>query len=51
MPTVKLSALDEVEVFARVSASGQANRQEGDVDSQAVRVKLPHTGTVKLTLP
>ncbi len=51
MPTVKLSALNEVEVFARVSASGQANRKEGDVDSQAVRVKLPHTGTVKLTLP
>ena len=51
MPTVKLSALDEVEVFARVSASGQANRQEGDVDSAPVRVKLPHTGTVELTLP
>lgn len=51
MPTVKLSALDEVEVFARVSASGQANRQQGDVDSEAVRVKLPHTGVVELTLP
>jgi len=51
MPTVKLSALDEVEVFARVSASGQANRQEGDVDSEAVRLKLPHSDTVELTLP
>lgn len=51
MPTVKLSALNEVEVFARVSANGQANRQERDVDSEAVRVKLPHTGTVELTLP
>ena len=51
MPTVKLSALDEVEVFARVSASGQANRQQGDVDSAPVRVKLPHTGTVELKLP
>lgn len=51
MPTVKLSALDEVDVFARVSASGQANRQKGDVDSAAVRVKLPHAGTVELTLP
>ncbi len=48
MPTVKLSALDEVEVFARVSASGQANRQQGDVDSEAVRVKLPHSATVEL---
>lgn len=51
MPTVKLSALKEVEVFARVSASGQANRQEGDVDSAPVQVKLPHTATVELTLP
>lgn len=51
MPTVKLSALDEVEVFARVSASGQANRQEGDVDSAVVRVKLPHSGKVDLKLP
>ena len=50
MPTVKLSALDEVEVFARVAASGQANRQEGDVDSEPVRVKLPHNGTVELRL-
>lgn len=50
MPTVKLSALDEVEVFARVSATGQANRQEGDVDSAPVRVKLPHGGTVAVEL-
>lgn len=50
MPTVKLSALDEVEVFARVSASGQANRQEGDMDSAPVRVKLPHSGSVELRL-
>lgn len=41
MPTQKLSALQEVEVFARLSASGNAVRGEGDVESVAVKVKLP----------
>ena len=50
MPTAKLSALQEVEVFARISVSGQANRQEGDIDSPIVRVRLPHADTVKLDL-
>lgn len=50
MPTAKLSSLDEVEVFARVSASGQANRQEGDVDSPVVRVRLPHAESVRLAV-
>ncbi len=50
MPTAKLSALQEVEVFARISRSGQANRQEGDIDSPVVRVQLPHAETLKLDL-
>jgi cytochrome c-type biogenesis protein CcmH len=50
MPTAKLSSLEEVEVFARISASGQANRQEGDIDSPVVRVKLPHDDKVEITL-
>lgn len=50
MPTQPLSALQEVEVFARVSASGQANRQEGDIDSPLVRVRLPHDGAVPLVI-
>jgi cytochrome c-type biogenesis protein CcmH len=50
MPTAKLSSLDQVEIFARISASGQANRQQGDIDSPAVTVKLPHKATVDLTL-
>ncbi|WP_367347476.1 tetratricopeptide repeat protein [Stenotrophomonas bentonitica] len=50
MPTAKLSSLEEVEVFARISASGQANRQEGDIDSPVVRVKLPHKDKVEITL-
>jgi cytochrome c-type biogenesis protein CcmH len=50
MPTAKLSSLKDVEVFARLSASGTASRQEGDVDSEAVRVTLPHKGTIRLVL-
>jgi cytochrome c-type biogenesis protein CcmH len=50
MPTAKLSSLEAVEVFARLSASGQANRQQGDVDSPVVKVKLPQEGKIKLTL-
>lgn len=50
MPTQPLSALDEVEVFARLSASGNAARQEGDLDSPAVRVRLPHAAPVQLVL-
>ena len=50
MPTATLSSLKEVEVFARLSASGTASRQEGDVDSKPVRVTLPHEGTIRLVL-
>jgi cytochrome c-type biogenesis protein CcmH len=50
MPTQPLSALQEVEVFARVSASGQANRQQGDIDSPVVRVRLPRDGAVPLVI-
>jgi cytochrome c-type biogenesis protein CcmH len=50
MPTAKLSSLKEVEVFARLSASGTASRQEGDVDSVPVRVTLPHEGTIRLVI-
>ncbi|KRG65915.1 cytochrome C biogenesis protein [Stenotrophomonas humi] len=50
MPTQKLSALKEVEVFARLSASGKAMRQEGDVDSAPVRVSLPAETPLEITL-
>lgn len=50
MPTQKLSALQEVEVLARVSASGSANRGEGDLESAPVRVTLPATGPVELVI-
>ena len=51
MPTLKLSQLDEVEVLARVSPSGDATPQPGDVESQPVRVQLPATQPVELRLP
>lgn len=50
MPTQTLSALDEVEVSARLSAGGSAARQAGDIESAKVRVKLPSDGTVELVL-
>lgn len=50
MPTAKLSALQEVEVIARMSDSGNAMRQEGDLESAPQRVRLPATAPVTLTL-
>jgi len=41
MPTQNLSALSEVEVIVRLSASGLAARQEGDIESTPIRVHLP----------
>ena len=50
MPTQKLSALQEVEVFARLSASGNAMRQDGDIDSTPVKVKLPADKPLEIIL-
>ena len=50
MPTQKLSALQEVEVFARLSASGNAIRGEGDVESAPVKLKLPADKPLTITL-
>lgn len=50
MPTAKLSALQEVEVIARISDSGNAMRQDGDLESAPQRVRLPATAPVVLTL-
>ena len=50
MPTQKLSTLREVEVFARLSASGSANRGEGDLESAPVRVALPAQQPVELVI-
>ncbi len=50
MPTAKLSSLAEVEVLARLSASGSANRGEGDIESPVVRVVLPASAPVELVI-
>ncbi|MGB3871975.1 MAG: cytochrome C biogenesis protein [Stenotrophomonas sp.] len=50
MPTQKLSALQEVEVFARLSSSGSAIRQDGDVESNPVTVKLPTEKPLEIML-
>ena len=50
MPTQKLSDLKEVEVFARISASGEAMPQDGDIQSPAVRITLPAKAPVELLL-
>jgi cytochrome c-type biogenesis protein CcmH len=50
MPTQKLSALKEVELIARLSASGDPMRQEGELESKPVRVILPADAPVELVL-
>ena len=50
MPTLKLSQLQEVELVARLSANGDASRQEGDLESRPVRVELPAEKPVRLVI-
>lgn len=50
MPTQKLSALQEVELSARLSASGDATPKPGDLQSAPVRVRLPATAPVELVI-
>ncbi|MGH8031213.1 MAG: tetratricopeptide repeat protein [Luteimonas sp.] len=50
MPTQALSSLQEVELIARLSASGNAMKQDGDLDSAPVRIALPAQGPVELVI-
>ncbi|MGI8561661.1 MAG: tetratricopeptide repeat protein [Luteimonas sp.] len=50
MPTQKLSALEEVELVARISMRGDATRQDGDLESKPVRVTLPAQAPVELVI-
>ena len=50
MPTMKLSQAKEIELIARMSASGMANRGEGDIESKPVRVTLPATRPIDLVI-
>lgn len=46
MPTQRLSELRAVDVVARLSAGGTATREDGDVESNSVRVALPATDNI-----
>lgn len=50
MPMQKLSALQDVEVIARLSVSGNAMPQPGDLESTPVHVHLPANHAVELTI-
>src|SRR5690606_3738124 len=50
MPTQKLSAMEAVEVSARLSAGGTADRQEGDIESATVTLRLPSSQVVELVI-
>jgi cytochrome c-type biogenesis protein CcmH len=50
MPMQKISALQDVEVIARLSSSGNAMPQPGDLESSPVHVHLPNTHAVELTI-
>jgi cytochrome c-type biogenesis protein CcmH len=50
MPTLKLSQMTEVELVARLSATGEAMPQAGDLQSKPLRVQLPAKGAVELVI-
>ncbi len=50
MPTAKLSGVGEVELVARISRSGDATAQAGDLESAPQRVRLPATAPVELVV-
>jgi cytochrome c-type biogenesis protein CcmH len=50
MPTARLSQLPRVEVLARVSRSGQANAQPGDLEAVPVEIDNTPGGRVEATI-
>jgi cytochrome c-type biogenesis protein CcmH len=50
MPTQKLSSQREIELVARLSSSGEAMPQAGDLESQPVRVTLPADKPIDLSI-
>ena len=50
MPTVKLSSLREVEVVARISMQGTADRQPDDIESAPAKATLPAGAPLKLVI-
>lgn len=50
IPTMRLSAFPEVTVGARVSKSGQATPQSGDLEGEVSPVKIGQAGAVKVVI-
>ena len=50
MPTLKLSQMKDVVLIARLSQSGIANRQDGDIESKPVRIALPSNTPIELVI-
>lgn len=50
MPTQPLSALETVDITARISRSGDASRRDGDLESEPVRVTLPAAAPVDVII-
>jgi cytochrome c-type biogenesis protein CcmH len=50
IPAMKLSGFEELTLGARISKSGQAMPQSGDLEGEVSPVKRGHTGTVKILI-
>jgi len=50
MPGMTLSSLDQVEIIARISKSGQAVKQSGDLFGSVQSVKTDHSETVDVVI-
>lgn len=50
MPAARLSQMGEVQVQARISATGTAERSGSDIQTAPVRVRLPHEAPIELVL-
>jgi hypothetical protein len=50
MPQMKISAFNEVNVSAKISRSGSATVSDGDRTSEVVKVALPTSDMVELTI-
>ena len=50
MPTARLSQTKEVEVTARLSATGSADRSDADIEAAPVRFRLPHAEAIELVI-
>ncbi len=50
MPAARLSQMSEVQVSARISARGTADRSASDIETAPLRVRLPHEAPIELVL-